>query len=101
MLSQGDGMQSEPFSEPVTVYLEHPDGVVRLTALASTREAYKALLSAGRTDIANPAWQVAMDATVRALLDPKPDKIEASRLALERLANLRASVDPHGRRTFH
>jgi uncharacterized protein (DUF362 family) len=36
--------------------------------------------------LATPNWQIALDAVVRALLDPKPEKVEASRRALERLS---------------
>jgi hypothetical protein len=52
-------------------------------------------------DLGDAARQVAVHDTVRALLDPKPETIEASRRALERLANFRASLDPQHRRTLH
>ena len=93
-------MRSEPFREPVTVYVKHHDGTFRLSDLRSTREAYDALMK-GNVNIANPSWQVAFDATVRALLDPKPETVEASRRALEQLANFHANLGPEGRRTLH
>lgn len=59
------GMQSERFREPVTVYLKHPDGVIRPTPLTTTEEAYKALMKSSDLPVGDPAWQVALDAVVR------------------------------------
>jgi hypothetical protein len=50
--------------------------------------------------LTDPNWQIALDAVVHALLDPTPAKVEASRLALERLTN--ATPTPvTQRRTLH
>jgi hypothetical protein len=94
-------MRSEPFHEPVTVYLKHDDGVFRATRLCTTQEAYKALTSGDGIPVDEPEWHVALRAVVKALLDPKPENIEASRRAMQRLANLSARPDRMEHRTFH
>jgi hypothetical protein len=94
-------MQSEPFKEPVTVYLRGPDGVVGATRIFTTEEAYKALTTGEQIPVGEPAWHLALAAIVKALLDPKPENVEASRGALQRLANLTATAAPTGRRAVH
>jgi hypothetical protein len=94
-------MQNEPFREPVTVYLKHADGVLRPTRICTTQEAYKALTSGDPIPIGEPEWHVALRAIVKALLDPKAENIEASRRALQRLANLTATPAAAPRRTIH
>jgi hypothetical protein len=49
-------MQSEPFREPVTVYLKHPDGAFRATQICTTEQAYKALTSGEQIPVGEPAW---------------------------------------------
>jgi len=71
-----------------------PDGSARPTLITTTKEAYDALVEA-QPLVANPAWQVALDAVVRALLDPAPDKLEAGRIAFEELH--RSSRSAHQR----
>jgi hypothetical protein len=84
-------MRNEPFRHPVTLYLRQDDGQVRPTPLTSTEE----LMHSHDFALANPNWQIALDAVVRALLDPKPERVEASRRALERLTFDRsARTDP-------
>ena len=100
MLVSGRAMQSEAFREPVTVYLKDPDGVVRPTRICTTEEAYKALTSGEQIPVGEAEWHVALDTIVRALLDPKPELVEAGRRALQRLANLTAVPDA-GRRIIH
>jgi hypothetical protein len=80
-------MKNQWFPEPVTLNLKHKDGQIRPTPLTSTEEAYKALMHSHDFALANPNWQIALDAVVHALLDPTPAKVEASRRALERLTN--------------
>lgn len=92
-------MLDQPFREPVLLYWEHSDGRVRPTLVQSTREAFKTLTKGGRLPIASAEYQVAFDKTVQALLDPKPEKVEAARGALHRLANTLAGED--ARRTLH
>jgi hypothetical protein len=91
-------MQSEPFRDPVTVYLRRPDGVVRAIRICTTEEAYKALTSGAQIPVGEPAWH--LGAMVKALLEPKPENVEASRGALQRLADLSATA-PTGRRAVH
>ena len=88
-------MQSEPFREPVTVYLRRPDGVVRATRICTAEEAYKALTSGAQTPVGEPAWHLALGAIVKALLDPKPENVEAGRGSLQRLGNLSAVAAAH------
>jgi hypothetical protein len=92
-------MLDQPFREPVLLYWEHSDGQVRPTLIQSPREAFKALTRGVRLPIASAEYQIAFDKIVRALLDPKPETIEAARGALHRLANTMAGQDP--RRTLH
>jgi hypothetical protein len=77
-------LHSRRFSEPVTVHRTHADGTVHSTLITTTKEAYDALMEAGHA-LANPAWQAALDAIVRALLDPTPENVEAGRIAFDRL----------------
>jgi hypothetical protein len=77
-------LHSRRFSEPVTVHRTHADGTVHPTPIITTKEAYDALMEAGHA-LANPAWQAALDAIVRALLDPTPENVEAGRIAFDRL----------------
>jgi hypothetical protein len=93
-------MQSASFREPVTVYLRRPDGVRRATRICTTEEAYKALTTGEQIPVGEPAWHLALAAIVKALLDPKPENVEASRGALQRLANSSATA-PTGRRAVH
>ena len=93
-------MQSETFRAPVTVYLKHQDGVVRPTRICTTEQAYKALTSGERIPVGEAEWHIALDTTARALLDPKPELVEAARRALQRLANSMA-IRVGGRRTVH
>jgi hypothetical protein len=93
-------MQSEAFRDAVTVYLKNHDGVVRPTRICTTREAYKALTSPEQIRIGQADWHIALDTAVRALLDAKPELVEAARRALERLANLTA-VRAGGLRGIH
>ena len=79
-----DGLHSRRFSEPVTVHRTHADGTVHPTLIITTKEAYDALMQA-RPPAANPAWQAALDAIVRALLDATPEKVEEGRVAFGRL----------------
>ena len=94
-------MQSASFQEPVTVYLRCPDGVLRATRICTTEEAYKALTTGEQIPVGEPAWHLALAAIVKALLDPKPENVEAGRGALQRLANLSARAAPTNRRTVH
>src|SRR5215204_5115022 len=57
-------LHSRRFSAPVTVYRMLPDGSARPTLITTTKEAYDALMEA-QPPVANPAWQVALDAVVR------------------------------------
>ena len=66
----------------------------------TTEEAYKALTSGEQIPVGEAEWHVALDTIVRALLDPKPELVEAGRKALQRLANLTAVPDD-GRRIIH
>ena len=66
-----DGLHNRRFSEPVTVHRVHADGTVHPTLIITTKDAYDALIEVGHA-LANPAWQAALDAIVRALLDPTP-----------------------------
>jgi hypothetical protein len=93
-------MQSASFREPVTVYLRRPDGVLRATRICTTEEAYKALTTGEQIPVGQPEWHLALAAIVKALLDPKPENVEASRGALQRLANSNATA-PTGRRAVH
>jgi hypothetical protein len=78
-----DGLHSRRFSEPVTVHRTHADGTVHSTLIITTKEADDALIQAG-PPLADPAWQTAVDAIVRALLDPTPEKVEEGRVAFDR-----------------
>lgn len=73
--------------------------MLRPTNLTSTKEAYDALMKGQGVPVGDPAWHQAVDATVKALLDPKPETVEASRRAVERLA--KAGADPKRRPTVH
>jgi hypothetical protein len=79
-----DGLHSRRFSEPVTVHRTQADGTVHPTLIITTKEAYDALMQAG-PPLADPAWQTALEAIVRALLDPTPEKVEEGRVAFDRL----------------
>jgi|tagenome__1003787_1003787.scaffolds.fasta_scaffold20959955_3 hypothetical protein len=79
-----DGLHNRRFSEPVTVHRVHADGTVHPTLIITTKDAYDALLEVGHA-LANPAWQAALDAIVRALLDPTPENVEAGRIAFDRV----------------
>jgi hypothetical protein len=72
--------------ESVTAYLKQPDGVFRATQNCTTEETYNALTTGDQIPVGEPAWQLALAAIVKALTDPKPEHIEASRGALHRLA---------------
>ena len=86
-------MQSQPFDQPVTVYLKHSDGVIRPVPLTTTEEAYRALMLTDSLAVSDPAWHFALAAVVDALLDPAPEKVEASRRVLDRMAMYRAKSD--------
>jgi hypothetical protein len=58
--------------------------------------AYDALMEA-RAAVAEPEWQAALDAIVRALLDPSSEKVEAGRNAFERLHRPRSGPRSHRR----
>src|ERR671939_1202115 len=90
MLKSRMTMLDQPFREPVLLYWEQPDGRVRPTLIQSPREAFKTLTKGVRLPIASAEYQVAFDKIVRALLDPRPEKIEAARGALHRLAEILA-----------
>jgi hypothetical protein len=79
-----DGLHSRRFSEPVTVHRTQADGTVHPTLIITTKEAYDAQMQTG-PPVADPAWQTALDAFVRALLDPTPEKVEEGRVAFDRL----------------
>jgi hypothetical protein len=70
----------------VTAFRTAPDGSVNRALITTTREAYDTLIEA-RAPVDNPAWSAALDAIVRSLLDPTPEKVEAGRVALDRLYN--------------
>jgi hypothetical protein len=76
-------MEECRFSRPVVV------GSGGSAVIADLGEAFAALhrgsLGGHRLDI--PEWQIAFDRVVRAKLDPKPDKVEEARAALQVLAN--------------
>jgi hypothetical protein len=66
--------------------------------IVTTKAAYDDLMGA-RAPLANPTWQAALDAIVRALLDPSSKKVEAGRSAPDRLDQLgpdlpRRTLDP-------
>jgi hypothetical protein len=86
-------LHSRRFSEPVTVHRTHADGTVHSTLIITTKEAYDALMQAG-PPVANPAWQAALDAIVRALLDPTPERVEEGRVAFDRLHHQHPSSQP-------
>ena len=65
--------------------------------IITTKEAYDALMEAGHA-LANPAWQAALDAIVRALLDPTPENVEAGRIAFDRLHHPHPSGSSQPRR---
>ena len=92
-----DGLHSRRFSEPVTVHRTRADGTVHPTPIITTKEAYDALMEAGHA-LANPAWQAALDAIVRALLDPTPENVEAGRIAFDRLHHPHPSGSSQPRR---
>jgi hypothetical protein len=68
-------LRSRRFSQPVTVYRMHSDDSGHSKLIVTTREAYDDLMET-RAPLANPAWQAALDAIVRALLDPTPKNVE-------------------------
>src|SRR4051794_6765904 len=98
MLAVGSIMREEPFREPVLLYSEHSDGKLRPRLVSTTRDAFKALTTGSNLPVDRPEYHIAFDKLVKAMLDPKPEKLEEARGALHRLANLTAG-DP--RRVLH
>ena len=88
-----DGLHSRRFSEPVTVHRTQANGTVHSTLIITTKEAYDALMQAGPR-VGNPAWQAALDAIVRALPDPTPERVEEGRVAFDRLHHSHPSSQP-------
>lgn len=101
-------MRDDPFSAPVILYAEYPDGEVRARLVTSTREAFKALTTGSKLPIDDPEYHHAFMKVVQALLNPTLDKVEEARNALYRLAAV-TSVPPSmsrpssgvARRTVH
>jgi len=74
----------------------HSDDSGHSKLIVTTREAYDDLMET-RAPLANPAWQAALDAIVRALLDPTPKNVEAGRSAFERLHHPQPGPSSHRR----
>jgi hypothetical protein len=69
---------------------------VHPTLIVTTKEAYDALVDA-RVPFGEPEWQAALDAMVRALLDPTTEKVEAGRNLFERLHRPQSGPSAHRR----
>jgi hypothetical protein len=92
-------MEDQSFREPITIYAQQPDGVVRATVVASLRQAFR-LLSCATFPIGTPEWHIAFQKVSHAILKPKPESVEEARSALNRLANMMLVSVPR-RRTVH
>jgi hypothetical protein len=93
-------MDGNLFHEPVTVYFKQRNGVLRPTQVLTPREAFEALTTGEPVAFEKAEWHLAFQAVTAALLDPTPQKVEASRSALQRLANV-AGLETEPRRTVH
>jgi hypothetical protein len=82
-------MQDDSFSRPVLFFSRQPDGSVRPLELATVREGFQALNRGLEGFCLNrPEWHLAFHHLSRAMLDPKPDRVQAAREALDLLASL-------------
>ena len=62
----------------MTLYQTRHDGGVHAVRICTTREAFK-VLTVGKVPVSAVEWQTAFDKLVKALLDPMPRKVEATR----------------------